>query len=100
MLFFVLLTVPALQAQDDDNTSRLRSCGDASQYPNADVVVVYDSTDVDVQDSGLSYVHMHNNRLLRSAARAQELGIDEMKRIMSAVEVIDWQNMRMLQAGD
>jgi len=33
--------------------------GCSDKYPNADVIVIFDSTDVDVQESGLSYVTTH-----------------------------------------
>ncbi len=56
---FLTLPLPRLQAQQDANLDVLRSAGTDTDYPNADVVVLYDSTDVDVQDSGLSYVRMH-----------------------------------------
>ncbi|MBN1448361.1 MAG: DUF3857 and transglutaminase domain-containing protein [Bacteroidetes bacterium] len=57
LLLAGLLSV--LQAQTDDNRTRIAATGDPAAYPGADIVVVYDSTDVDVQDSGLSYVRMH-----------------------------------------
>ena len=43
----------------DPNRVLLERAGNTSKYKGSDVVVIYDSTDVDVQSSGLSYVTMH-----------------------------------------
>ena len=62
ILITMLLLLPAwtlAQAQQDANRTRLLAAGDSEAYPGADIVVVYDSTDVDVEDSGLSHVRMH-----------------------------------------
>jgi hypothetical protein len=37
----------------------IRNAGDPADYPDADMLVIFDSTHVDVQESGLSYVNMH-----------------------------------------
>lgn len=37
----------------------IRSAGDASTYPNDNLVIVFDSTIVDVKETGLSYVRTH-----------------------------------------
>jgi hypothetical protein len=37
----------------------IRSAGDASTYPNDNLVIVFDSTRVDVKESGLSYTRTH-----------------------------------------
>ncbi|MFZ1731253.1 MAG: DUF3857 and transglutaminase domain-containing protein [Bacteroidota bacterium] len=57
----IILLLPLLQifAQQDCNIDHLRKAAAGDEYPGADVVVLYDSTDVDVQESGLSYVRMH-----------------------------------------
>ncbi len=38
---------------------QIKNAGEASDYPDADMITVFDSTRVDVQESGLSYVTMH-----------------------------------------
>ncbi len=54
-----LLAAPLLAQQADPATAALRAAGDATMYPGASHVVVYDSTEVDVMDSGLSHVVTH-----------------------------------------
>lgn len=39
--------------------SVIRNAGDAEDYPNSDYLVIFDSTSVDVQESGLSYRNYH-----------------------------------------
>ncbi len=39
--------------------SVIKNAGDAEDYPNADYLVIFDSTDVDMKESGLSYRNMH-----------------------------------------
>ncbi|MFP4622084.1 MAG: DUF3857 domain-containing transglutaminase family protein [Bacteroidales bacterium] len=39
--------------------SLIRNAGDAEDYPDSDYLVVFDSTSVDVQESGLSYRNYH-----------------------------------------
>ncbi len=39
--------------------SMIQNAGDAEDYPHSDYLVVFDSTRVDVQESGLSYRHYH-----------------------------------------
>ena len=51
LLLLFLAGAPRLAAQDA-NLQTLRSAPEAKDHPGADVVVLYDSTDVDVMDSG------------------------------------------------
>jgi len=39
--------------------SVIQNAGDAEDYPNSDYLVIFDSTQVDVQESGLSYRNYH-----------------------------------------
>ncbi|MFO8235750.1 MAG: DUF3857 and transglutaminase domain-containing protein [Bacteroidales bacterium] len=39
--------------------SLIQNAGDANDYPDADHLVIFDSTDVDVKESGLSYRDIH-----------------------------------------
>ncbi len=48
-----------LNAQSVSTKDLLNAAGDQSKFPKADYIVVYDSTKVDMQDSGLSYYHTH-----------------------------------------
>jgi len=44
---------------DDRIPDLIRQAGTSSDYPDADVVVVFDRTEVEVEDSGLSHVSTH-----------------------------------------
>ena len=55
----IVLLIGFSKADDLAIKALIENAGDASKYPGSDVVVVFDSTDVNVKDSGLSYVHMH-----------------------------------------
>ncbi|MBE0644476.1 MAG: DUF3857 and transglutaminase domain-containing protein [Bacteroidetes bacterium] len=71
-LFFVIPLLP-LRAQVDANLAHLRASTTGKDYPAADVVVLYDSTDVDVQESGLSYVRMHKLVKVLTAKGARDM---------------------------
>ena len=90
VLCCVLLAATSLRAQTDENVARLQCAGGADAHPGADVVVVYDSTDVDVQDSGLSYVHMHKltKILTEKGARDMRHVIFDYDPLSAAVEVL------------
>ncbi len=45
---------------NDPNWQFIENTGGKSDYPNADYITLYDSTTVDVQESGLSYVNFHH----------------------------------------
>lgn len=54
LLFFISLTATA-----DDYSSLVKNAGDASTYPGSPVLVIFDSTSVEVMESGLSHFHIH-----------------------------------------
>lgn len=54
-----LLAAPIAAQQADPARAALLAAGDAATYPGAPFVVVYDSTEVDVMESGLSHVVTH-----------------------------------------
>jgi hypothetical protein len=56
--FFALLTFFSIQMMGVP-FSVIQNAGDAEDYPNSDYLVVFDSTKVDVQESGLSYRNYH-----------------------------------------
>jgi len=56
----------------DPNSDLLKQC-DPSRYRGANLCVLYDSTDVDVKESGLSYVRMHKLTKALTAAGAREM---------------------------
>jgi len=62
-------------ASVDPNQDLIRAAGDASVYPNDNLVVVFDSTKVDVKESGLSYVWTHTLTKVLTAKGAIDLSI-------------------------
>jgi hypothetical protein len=54
-VIFVFFTVQLLAVP----FSLIKNAGDASDYPNADHLVIFDSTDVDVKENGMSSRHIH-----------------------------------------
>ncbi len=58
-LFFLLLVAAGIQAVTPLQAHSPQPAVRAGDYPGADLVVVYDSTVADVQESGLTYVDMH-----------------------------------------
>ena len=56
---FFFLLVQVCFASIDPMQDLIHAAGDATVYPNDNLVVVFDSTRVDVRESGLSYVWTH-----------------------------------------
>ncbi|MCX6246305.1 MAG: DUF3857 and transglutaminase domain-containing protein [Bacteroidetes bacterium] len=71
-LFFVLQTC---FASVDPNQDLIRATGDATVYPNDNLVVVFDSTRVDVKESGLSYIWTHTLTKVLNAKGAMDLSV-------------------------
>ncbi|MFA6233463.1 MAG: DUF3857 and transglutaminase domain-containing protein [Bacteroidota bacterium] len=88
--FFLLLPLLRICAQQDSNIDHIRKAASGNDYPGADVVVLYDSTDVDVQDSGLSYVRMHKlvKVLTGKGARDMKSVTYDYDPLSAAVEVL------------
>jgi len=53
----------------------IKDSGCSEKYPNADVIVIFDSTDVDVQESGLSYVKTHTLYKVLTTSGAKRLKV-------------------------
>jgi hypothetical protein len=77
LLFMTLvLFAPARRSiaqEQDPNPAAIRSAGTVTEYPGAGSLVIYDSTDVDVQETGLSYVLMHRLIKVLTPAGAKDL---------------------------
>ena len=58
-LFMICLGLNLLNAQSATSVNLLNSAGGSSDYPGSDYIVVFDSTHVDMQESGLSYYNTH-----------------------------------------
>lgn len=57
---FVLLFFINLQATKGiDYTDLIKNAGNTSQYPNSSVLVIFDSTSVEVEETGLSHFRIH-----------------------------------------
>ncbi|HPE56653.1 MAG TPA: DUF3857 and transglutaminase domain-containing protein [Bacteroidales bacterium] len=58
MLSLLLAVVMQLKA-DPEIWSKIKNAGDQKDFPGKSEVIIFDSTMVDVQETGLSYVYMH-----------------------------------------
>ena len=58
VLHFIILLGLIVHA-GPDIASLIKNAGDANDYPGKSELIIFDSTRVDVQETGLSYVHMH-----------------------------------------
>ncbi len=58
LFLFLILQLPLLLFSDPVE-DQIKKAGEMADYPNAEWITVFDSTRVDVQESGLSYVTMH-----------------------------------------
>lgn len=60
IIFILLGLLLSFQfAKADPVKDLIKNAGCANDYPNQDLLVVFDSTHADVQESGLSYANMH-----------------------------------------
>lgn len=59
LLITILMGFQCLNAQTDQLKQLINKGGQATDYPGAAYVVVFDSTHVDMQESGLSYYNTH-----------------------------------------
>jgi len=57
LIFLLYLVATFLHA--NPYSDLIQKAGNAADYPGSDIVTIFDSTTVDVQESGLSYVDMH-----------------------------------------
>ncbi len=72
VLTFTLLALSPAQ-QPDANRRLIDAAGSAAEYPGSATLVLYDSTNVDVQESGLSYVLMHTLTKILTPAGARDM---------------------------
>ena len=71
-LFFL---VQCCFASIDPTQDLIRAAGDATVYPNDNLLVVFDSTRVDVKESGLSYVWTHTLTKVLNVKGALDLSV-------------------------
>jgi hypothetical protein len=70
-----LILVQISFAGVDPNQDLIKAAGDATLYPTDNLLVVYDSTRVDVKESGLSYVWTHTLTKVLTAKGALDLAV-------------------------
>lgn len=58
-VFIFVLQIFGLALLAQDIPELIKKSGGPAEYPKADLLVVFDSMSVDVQETGLSYVHTH-----------------------------------------
>jgi transglutaminase-like putative cysteine protease len=71
----LLLFITGLAYAGDPVKDMLKAAGDATTYPNDNLVVVFDSTFVDVQETGLSYITTHTLTKALNYKGALELSV-------------------------
>jgi hypothetical protein len=74
-LLLLFLAVALTAAASDPVKDALSRAGDASKYPGENQLVIFDSTIVDVQESGLTYVTVHSLTRALTAKGAMDLNI-------------------------
>ena len=72
-IFFLLFQ--SCFAGNDPLQELIRTAGDATVYPNDNLVVIFDSTKVDVKESGLSYIMTHSLTKVINAKGAIDLSV-------------------------
>ena len=74
-IFLLLILSGSLSAAYSGPTEDRLKAIDAKDYPGANVVVVFDSTFSNVQESGLTYVNMHRLYKVMTPAGALQLSV-------------------------
>ncbi|HPE87551.1 MAG TPA: DUF3857 and transglutaminase domain-containing protein [Bacteroidales bacterium] len=73
LLFCALILTGGLYAQDI--RALIANAGDSNDYPSAGKITIFDTTLVDVQETGLSYVHIHKLDKILTAKGALDLSV-------------------------
>ncbi len=68
-----LIFIAGLNAQSIGDL--VKKAGDAAAYPNHDLLIIFDSTAVDMQETGLTYVVSHTLTKVLDSHGAQELSV-------------------------
>jgi len=96
-VFFVLFFTLLFRLLAADYSDLIKTAGDASKYPNSPVLVIFDSTRVEVMESGLSHFHLHllYKALTEKGAfdlSIQKFGYEPMSMFMSVKKVKIYRN--------
>lgn len=73
LTFLVILLTQSLISSTIPDIIKKAGC--SNDFPNADLLMIFDSTDVDVQKSGLSYVNTHTLYKVLTTSGAKKLNI-------------------------
>jgi hypothetical protein len=104
-LVFLLFLFSGYCFAGDPVRDLIKAAGDATVYPNDNQVVVFDSTLVDVKESGLSYVNTHTLAKVLNAKGALELsvvkfGYDPLSAFVDIKRVLIYRNDGSVQELD
>ncbi len=75
LLFFQLVLFSVFLASANPVKDLIAKTGDVSDYPNSDVLVIFDSIHVDVQETGLSFVNTHRLYKVLTTRGAKRLSV-------------------------
>jgi len=53
----------------------IKSSGSSTDYPNSDLLIIFDSTDVDMLETGLSYYYTHTLSKILTTKGARDFSI-------------------------
>lgn len=70
-----MLMLLSLAIFADNIPDIVNDAGTSKDYPGSDVLIIFDSTDVDVQESGLSYVNTHTLYKVLTTEGAKKLNV-------------------------
>lgn len=75
-LLIILFSIWAVPLKSQNNfTNLIDKSGDAIAYPNAHVITIFDSTLVDVQETGLSFFYIHQLYKVLDLTGAKKLSV-------------------------
>lgn len=75
-IFFIVAFVSLTQFAFSDCIPKLiRQAGNSADYPNSDVLIIFDSTNVDMLESGLSYYYTHTLSKILTTKGAKDFSI-------------------------
>ena len=75
LLFFLLLLFIAIGSSSQNIRDLINNSGDVKDYPGSDLLIIFDNTHVDVQETGLSYVNTHRLYKVLTTAGAKRLAV-------------------------
>lgn len=91
LVLITILFAKAFAFESDPNLNLINSSGGLDEYPHASYIILYDSSDVSVKESGLSYVRLHRLiKILKNSAAKKLRQLDFNYDPLSAdIEIIE-----------